>query len=153
MVEGFNNFRVGYMEGHIFELSALVGSRRIKGDIKTQFFKYRIDRRQAGTVQGRIDDFQMAFLGKGYLADGIIISIVHVFFDKFDESLFFGLTKINLFYFRDIFGYLIDQILIIRGYELPAVLIINLFAVIGRQIVAGAEHVSGNGVQIADGER
>ena len=104
-------------------------------------------------MQRRINDFQIPFPAKRYLADGIVIGVVNIFPDKLDETSFSGTIKINPFYLRNILGYLIDQILIIRRDKLTAILIIDFFAVIGRQVVAGTEHVSGNSVQIADGER
>ena len=54
-----------------------------------------------------------------------VIGFVDIFSNKRDEALLPGLIKINPFYLCDVLGYLVDQILIIRRYELPAILIID----------------------------
>ncbi len=59
-VEGFDDFRVGDVESHFFESPAQVGGRRAKRHIEAQALQHRIDRGDAGAVQGGIKDLQAA---------------------------------------------------------------------------------------------
>ena len=104
-------------------------------------------------MQGGIDDLYFALWWKRYRADSFIIGLVGLSANDFDESLLSGFFIGQIFDFLYVLGDLIHQVLIVRWYQLTAILIVYLFAVVGRQIVAGTEHIAGNGIQMADGKR
>ena len=104
-------------------------------------------------MQRRVNDFQRPFVGQRHAAGRLVVGRIHPVAHKFKQAFFAGGIEGHRFNLFDVGGHFVDQELIVGGDQLPAILVIDLFSVVGGQVVTGAEHVPRDGVEIPDGKR
>ncbi len=151
--EGFHHLRIGDVEGHPFEGPARVGGLRAQVQLEPQPLQHRIDRGDAGAVQRGIKNLQPALRRKRHGGDGRVVGAVDLRAHDRDPPAAAGLIEPQALDRAHVAGDLVHEDLVVRRDELAAVLVIDFLAVVRRQVVAGAEHVAGDGLQMTDGER
>ncbi len=151
-VEGLHHLRVGDVEGHVFEGPAQVGGARAKAHLEPELLQHRIDRGQSGAVQRGIHDGKIPRCRERDRAHGRLVGAVDLLADENDAALRAGLIEGQAPDLPHVRRDLVDQGLVVGRDELAAVLVVDLFAVVGRQVVAGTEHVAGDRFQMPDGE-